>query len=203
MARTFLILHGVNGSGLGHWQTYLAQQLRGRGENVLYPELSGKEEPDREVWIKELREQLALAGDPAELTVVCHSLSCILWMHHAHDRATPPVARLLLVSPPGPSIVRAFRPTFHPIPMDAGRLHAAAGQMLLVCTNGDPRCPETAAECYGNILGLETVLLPNEAAHINSASGYGAWPAMAALCLAPGIGANLLQPGAGRNATAR
>jgi predicted alpha/beta hydrolase family esterase len=43
MSRAFLILHGVNGSGLGHWQTLLAQHLRQRGEAVLYPELSGKE----------------------------------------------------------------------------------------------------------------------------------------------------------------
>lgn len=194
MARTFLILHGVNGSGLEHWQTLLARHLRQRGEAVLYPELSGKEEPDRAVWLAELRAQLA-AADPAEMTVVCHSLSCILWLHHAQDRTCAPVDRLILVAPPGPSIVAEFRPTFHPVPMDGERLRASARHRLLIATNGDPRCAEKAARCYGEALGIETVLLPDAAEHINSASGFGAWPGMASLCLAAsGLNASLVRP---------
>ena len=200
MSRTFLILHGVNGSGLGHWQTLLAQHLRQRGETVFYPELSGKEEPDLRVWLKELREHIAAVPDVANLTVVCHSLSCILWLHHAQDRSFAPVGRAILVAPPGPSIVEEFRPTFHPVPMDAENLHRSARHLLLVCTNGDPRCPEKAALCYGRELAVDTVLLPDEAEHINSASGFGEWPGMAALCLAPGLNANLLQPAAAKKA---
>lgn len=193
-SRSFLILHGVNGSGLGHWQTLLSQHLRQRGETVFYPELSGKEEPDREVWLKELREHLASIPDPQDLTVVCHSLSCILWMHHAQDRSHGPVERVVLVAPPGPSIVDEFRPTFSPVPLDAEAFRASARQRLLICTNGDPRCPEKAALVYGHDLGIETVLLPDEAAHINSASGYGEWPGMAALCLSPGFQPHIVLP---------
>ena len=198
MARTFLILHGVNGSGLGHWQTLLAQQLRQRGEAVLYPELSGKEEPDCTVWLAELREQLATV-DPETVTVVCHSLSCILWMHHAYDRSFAPVDRLILVAPPSPSIVEEFRPTFHPVPMQADNLHASARHRLLIATNGDPRCPEKAGRCYGDALGIETVLLPDVAEHINLASGFGSWPGMAALCLsASGLNVDFVQANRGK-----
>jgi len=168
---------------MDHWQTHLAQRLRRRGEVVLYPELSSKEQPDCDVWIAELDQQLRSVPDLGELTVICHSLSCILWMHYAAD-PVPPVERLLLVAPPGPSILQEFRPTFFPIPIDEERLKASAREILLVCTNADPRCPEKAAVCYGAEFGLRTVILPDEAEHINIASGFGDWPEMSALCLA-------------------
>jgi predicted alpha/beta hydrolase family esterase len=184
VARSFLVLHGVNGSGMDHWQTFLTQRLRRRGETVFYPELSSKEQPDRAVWLSELKEQLRAIPDRGELTVVCHSLACILWMHYAAEPDIEPVGSLILVAPPGPSILKEFRPTFYPAPADSDQLRASARNILLVCTNADPRCPEKAAECYGRHLGLRTVLLDDEAAHINIASGFGDWPEMAVLCMA-------------------
>src|ERR671936_218582 len=77
---SFLILHGWQGSGPEHWQTWLAGRLLSRGERVSYPELP----------------------DPGELVVLCHSMACILWLHHAR-RAEAPVERVLLVAPPSPS----------------------------------------------------------------------------------------------------
>jgi len=35
----FLILHGLEGSGSEHWQTWLAGRLRERGLEVAYPDL--------------------------------------------------------------------------------------------------------------------------------------------------------------------
>ena len=47
---SFLILHGWQGSGPGHWQTWLAGRLRDRGERVSYPELP--EHPDHALFFK-------------------------------------------------------------------------------------------------------------------------------------------------------
>jgi predicted alpha/beta hydrolase family esterase len=40
LARSFLILHGYEGSGPEHWQTWLAERLREADETVAYPDLS-------------------------------------------------------------------------------------------------------------------------------------------------------------------
>jgi predicted alpha/beta hydrolase family esterase len=192
VARSFLILHGVNGSGLGHWQTYLAQKLRQRGETVFYPELPDNAEPDCATWRAALRAEMANIADPAHLTVVCHSLGCILWLHHALDPDGPPVERLILVAPPGPSIIKEFRPTFHPVTIGSDQLKASAKNIVLISTDADPRCQETATACYGNRWGLRSITLKPSAEHINTASGFGEWPAMASLCLAQGLPDHLL-----------
>lgn len=48
--------------------------------------------------------------------------------------------------------------------------------ILLVCSDADPFCPERAAVHFGAALGIETRRLPPEACHINVAAGYGPWP---------------------------
>ena len=113
--KSFLLLHGTGGSGPGHWQSFLAQTLRSSGANVYYPDLPSKDSPDLTEWRRELDSTLASAGDHSKLTVVCHSLGCALWMHHAHgnaqslrDDCSPayinPVDRLVLVAPAGQSL---------------------------------------------------------------------------------------------------
>src|SRR4051794_17811605 len=94
---SFLILHGWTGSGVEHWQSRLALALRRARERVLYPELPDPDEPQRDRWLAALDEQLAVAG--ADTTVLCHSLACLLWFHHA-ARKPQPVTRALLVAPP-------------------------------------------------------------------------------------------------------
>ena len=38
-AVAFLILHGLEGSGPEHWQSWVAGRLRARGHQVAYPDL--------------------------------------------------------------------------------------------------------------------------------------------------------------------
>jgi len=185
VARSFLILHGYAGSGPEHWQTWLADRLRRAGEHVAYPELPSPFAPRLEAWREALEAELrALPGDPV---VVCHSLACILWLHHAAAavREGGRAERVLLVAPP--SARAGFRPILpcFPVPVDRGRVTAAAtGETRVVCSV-DPYCPEGAEVLYGEPLGLPVDRLPH-GAHINPESGYGPWPAAEAWCYAGG-----------------
>lgn len=179
-----LILHGWRGSGLRHWQTWLAHELRRAGAAVRYPELPACETPCPDRWGAALHPELAaLAAAPGdgERVVVCHSLGCVLWLREAH-RIAPEhrVDRVALVSPPCPgSRVPELAP-FYPSGAEKRHVEAAArGRTLLVCSDNDPYCPNGGArEHWGDPLGLEADVLPS-AGHLNAEAGFGPWPAMA------------------------
>src|SRR5439155_5817917 len=97
---SFLILHGYAGSGPGHWQTWLAGRLRALDATVAYPDLPDAEAPQLRSWLEALDGELAALADPP--VVLCHSLACLLWLHHAATGGRP-AERLLLVAPPSPA----------------------------------------------------------------------------------------------------
>lgn len=172
MGRSFLILHGLDGSGPEHWQTWLAGRLRERGEHVAYPDLPDAAEPVLDDWLDTLRAEMsALPGEPI---VLCHSLGCILWLHHGGPE------RALLVAPPAQ--LPELPPSFFPAPMPQG-LDAE-----LWCSDDDPYCPSGAASLYGDPLGLRVRVFPG-GGHLNTDAGYGAWPEAESWALASGSGA--------------
>jgi predicted alpha/beta hydrolase family esterase len=179
----FLLLHGwQNHRPKGHWQHWLADRLTERGHTVTYPQLPDADDPDLEVWLTELARHLAaLGGD--ERVVVAHSAAVLLWLHAVARGEVRPgaVDRVLLVSPPSPSVVAGYREiaAFAPPPLDGLRLPAPT---RLVAGDDDPYCPEGAATLYGGPLGVATDLLPG-AAHLDPAAGYGPWPAVRDWCL--------------------
>jgi uncharacterized protein len=195
LARSFLILHGYEGSGPEHWQSWLADRLRRAGETVSYPDLPSPFAPTLPAWRAALESELrALPGEP---TVVAHSLACVLWLHHCAQPVLEGgrAARVLLVAPP--SITGAPRPIrqFFPVPLDRPRVVAAAAETRLVCAPDDPYCPEDAAMVYGESLGIPVDALPG-AGHINTEAGYGPWPEAEAWCYgASAITSSRIAPG--------
>lgn len=186
-SRQFLILHGWGGSGPEHWQSWLAARLRAAGETVHDPLLPDPDDPLRDAWLIALRAELAAM--PGERVVICHSLAVLLWLHYAQRPDSGPADRLLLVSPPGPSVNNPQVESFFPAPLDADALKRSARKMLLVCSAADPFCPEKAELIYGQPLGIATRVLPPEARHINVAAGYGPWPWVEQWCLDLLVGA--------------
>ena len=181
MTRSFLILHGYAGSGPEHWQSWLAERLRASGETVAYPDLPDPYEPRLPAWREALAQQLrALHG---ELTVLAHSLACILWLHHCREPVTPGAraARVLLVAPPSVAGAPPSIRSFFPVSLDPASVAAAAASTRLVCAPDDPYCPEGAAVLYGAPLGIEVEVLDG-AGHVNPDAGFGPWPAAAAWC---------------------
>ncbi|GAA1683598.1 hypothetical protein GCM10009830_33560 [Glycomyces endophyticus] len=166
----------------GHWQNELALDLRGRGEQVFYPQLPDTDRPSLEAWVEAVLAELELMR--GEKVVVCHSLACTTWLHVS--AAVPAAAdRLLLVSPPGPGVFDwDVIAGFDPAALDLGRLKLAAATPRLACSDNDPYCPEGAEAVFGGPLGCDVDLLPG-AGHITYDDGYGNWPSALAWCLDP------------------
>ena len=56
MSTSYLLLHGLGGSGPEHWQTWLSTQLVERGQRVYYPQFPDHDEPSLAIWLQELSE---------------------------------------------------------------------------------------------------------------------------------------------------
>src|SRR4051812_48162353 len=162
----YLILHGYQGSGPGHWQSWLAGRLRSSDAAVRFPDLPDADAPQLERWREALEGELGAFSEPP--VVLCHSLACLLWLHHAASGGAP-AARTLLVAPPSETGLPEPLRSFFPVP--APELANAR----LVCSDNDPYCPEGAASLYD----LPADVLPG-AGHINPDAGFGPWPAVEA-----------------------
>jgi uncharacterized protein len=169
----FLLIHGIEGSGPEHWQSWLATRLHARGLDVAYPSLPDADSPQVERWLDALDAELA--GMPvAETTVLCHSLGSLLWLHHAARHPQQQVARALLVSPPQPDHEEPPSVGFRPTPLDRDGVAAAARETRLVCSTDDPWCPPVTSRRIGETTGIPIDWLEN-AGHINTDAGYGPW----------------------------
>ncbi|HEX2504137.1 MAG TPA: alpha/beta hydrolase, partial [Miltoncostaeaceae bacterium] len=156
-ARAYLILHGLaNHRPPGHWQRWLAERLRSRGETVVYPGLPAADAPRRGPWEAALREHLtSLAG--RERIVVCHSLACLLWLGAGPWAAGPEgIGRLLLVAPPASELVPPEGADLRLEGMDAAAVRAGvAAPIRIACSDGDPYAAPSTAERYAERLGAE------------------------------------------------
>ncbi|MBG0563058.1 RBBP9/YdeN family alpha/beta hydrolase [Actinoplanes aureus] len=187
-AESFLLLHGwQNRRPPAHWQHWLAGELTRLGHPVDYPQLPHPDHPDLDTWLTELQTRVA-ALPGRRRTVLCHSLSCLLWLNAAARSAVPvPVDRVLLVAPPSREItlslpeIAAFAV---PETLTPDHLRAAAKHTRLIGTDNDPYCPAGPAPAYGDRLDIPTLVLPG-AAHLNVDAGYGSWPSLLDWCLSP------------------
>jgi predicted alpha/beta hydrolase family esterase len=179
----FLILHGWQGSGPGHWQTWLAGRLRARGAVVSYPELPEPDTPQLDRWMEALDSELSHGADHP--VVLCHSLACVLWLQRAHLGEPAGAERVLLVAPPSPSASLPGVRGFFPLSVEPADVAAAAESTQIVASDNDPYCPEGASRLYGEALDLPVALLPG-AGHINPDAGYGPWPAVERWCVGSG-----------------
>ena len=134
-ARSFLILHGLEGSGPGHWQTWLTARLRADAERVAYPDLPDADLPSLHAWREALNGELAALPD-VETVVVCHSLACLLYLHHVDDGGAQ-ADRVLLVAPPSEGADIPQIAAFFPAPLPA--LRPARGSSAPTTTRTAPR----------------------------------------------------------------
>jgi predicted alpha/beta hydrolase family esterase len=174
--RSYLIVHGWQGNTAEHWQTWLAERLRAAGETVAYPELPDPDEPQLPAWLAALEAELD--GLPGEPVVLCHSLGCLLWLHHA--ARGPAEGRALLVAPPSAMAGIPELASFFPAP--AAPVLAPGSR--LVCADDDPYNPPGAAAEYGG-LGIPVDAIAG-GGHLNADAGYGPWPEVEAWCLGQG-----------------
>ena len=176
-----VIVPGWQGSGEGHWQHWLAGELRAAGRQVHVPAFADLDRPDLAQWLAALRS--TLAGLPADgYDVVAHSLGAVLWLHHvATPHEAPRPARVVLVAPPSPATTLPEIAAFFPPPLDVDALRRSADGSVLVGGDDDPYLPEGITAAYGLPLKIATTVVPG-GGHLNPEAGYGPWPAVLDWC---------------------
>ena len=176
-----VIVPGWNGSGPGHWQTWLAEQLTEAEREVRHPAFPDVDHPDLGDWLAALRE--VLEGLPeAGYDLVAHSLGAVLWLHHVMEPGgSSRPARVALVAPPSPHLQEPTVQQFLPPPLDIDAVRHAAEGTVLIGGDTDPHLPEGIAEAYGRPLKMATTVIEG-GGHLNVDSGYGPWSAMLDWC---------------------
>ncbi|RYL89790.1 alpha/beta fold hydrolase [Sporolactobacillus sp. THM7-4] len=178
---SFLILHGLGGSGEGHWQRWLYNELKKRNKSVFFPQFSGQDRPVKEIWLEQLNHVIGSIPETDPLVVVTHSLGCILWIHYAAQAARRRVKRAILVSPPSQYLSISEIRNFFPLPETKDSLATAADKTMFVMSANDPYLPQQAVSQYFEY-GVPCVILPGMG-HINVESGWGPWPWILESCL--------------------
>lgn len=172
MRQTILIVPGYRGSGAGHWQTWLEQEV---------PEarrVSGIdwEDPLLARWAGEFRREIDEA--PGAVWLVAHSFGCLASVVAAADRPHK-VAGLLLVAPADPERfdLLGLRRDQQAGASVAEHLPAASFNCpsMLVASRSDPWLGFDAARRWAERWGSHFVDV-GRAGHINVDSGHGAWP---------------------------
>ena len=183
MGQSFLILHGLGGSGPEHWQSWLYNQLVDAGEKVFYPTLPEYDNPHKDKWIQTLEDTFkTIASD--QITVIAHSLGCILWLHFVckndkliNDR----VNRVVLVAPPSPYLKHKIIQRFFPLMVKGKETIQSFNRTLQIQSTNDPYCSVEDSQFFKD-LGLEQLLVINKG-HINIDSGFGKWQWILDYCL--------------------
>jgi predicted alpha/beta hydrolase family esterase len=180
---TVVILHGLDGSPEGHWQGWLAGELRRRGRSVLSPELPRKDRPNLIDWMDELHVILSSVGPGS--VVVAHSLGALLWLYYASVPEAVKLSRVLLVAPPGGVDLDQSGRVIgqRALHLDRQLIQESADRILLVGSENDPLCIWGFISEYALPLGLPFLKLPDEARHVNVESGFGPWPFPLRWCL--------------------
>jgi len=162
-----LIVPGLGGSGAQHWQTHLEQSL----PSALRVEQNDWDQPDLASWIERLASAVeALPGS----VIVAHSLGCPLVAHFARRHPDLWIGAALLVAPADvdsarhtPEHVRGFAP----IP-----LLRLAFRSIVVASTDDPYIGAARARELAQAWGAGFVDA-GASGHINTAAGFGPWPA--------------------------
>lgn len=181
MARV-VIGHGyTNTRPEGHWQRYLATELRATGHQVFYPQFPNPEAPDAAAWQALLVAETGLANElnhsAGELIYVGHSLGSVNWMLAASRQALPAkFDRVLLVAPADPALLGRI-PGFDldlADPKLPARVAEATASLTLIGSDSDPWSPNGIQRTFADPLGLTAKILPG-AKHFSKDDGFGRW----------------------------
>ena len=183
MNHSFIILHGLGGSGPAHWQSWLYKELLDAGENVYYPTLPNYDNPHKDEWMQTLEHTFQTISSD-HITVIAHSLGCILWLQFAqkHDQKIKNIVkRVILVAPPSPYLDHQIIQRFFPLPIKGKGTVQSYNCILQIQSTNDPYCSVEDSH-YFKRLGIKQLLVVDKG-HINIESGFGKWPWILDYCM--------------------
>lgn len=190
--RTVLICHGWGGNKPNHWQEWLAAELPAHGVDIRYPKMPDPGSPRLAAWIARLHEEVRQLPAAERVSVVCHSLGAITWMHYSTVATSPVASRVLLVAPPYVShdLPPADTPpgidSFFPVPLNAASIRNAAGETSILFGENDCYGTEDQTKAYSDRLDVPLYMIPG-AGHVSPYWGYGDWPWMLNWCLGKAV----------------
>ena len=163
-----LILPGLNNSGPQHWQSLWESSL----ENVVRVQQDNWDEPELDLWMAKLSEQIEKCKD--DVILVAHSLGCALavhWISAPQSSAlhVKQVKGLFLVAPPDVGQTTFPAPSFSPMP----ETHLSIASIVIASDN-DPWCDVALATNWARCWGSDFHSIGAKG-HINSESGLGRW----------------------------
>ena len=162
-----IIVPGLNGSGLDHWQTRWRQKLA----TARAVEQADWDNPVLTDWTQNLVDAVNAATKP--VVIVAHSLG-VLTVVHAAPMFTPgKVAGAFLVAPPSKDSILSIAE------IDDAFAHAPRDPLpfpsVLVASRNDEYGHYHEAEDHAYAWGSR-IVDAGDSGHINSASGHGPWP---------------------------
>lgn len=166
MAKTLLIVPGLNGSGPDHWQSHWEACL----PNAVRIVQSDWERPQLVPWIDAL--MAGIAANPGAI-LVAHSLGCALVANAVKADPAIDVAAAMLVSPSDVDWIDHIEDPlrdFAPMP-----LCRFPFRTIVVASRDDPYVRFERAEFFACEWGAELADVGVKG-HINAESGLGDWP---------------------------
>ena len=167
-----LLVHGYDGSGQGHWQRWLFDELRRRQVDVRFPELPEPLAPQKSAWVAALGDVVARADEP--VICICHSLGCWALDHLLAERGAQGINAALMVAPPSPYLLFEPVDSFLPPPRRREAWAAIAPRSRLVGSDNDEFTSAEEFQQIARTLGIECTIVAG-GGHINVDSGYGPW----------------------------
>lgn len=171
---TILIVPGLYGSELQHWQTWIERKLP-KAQRV---EQDDWDSPILPIWANAVSQEISRAR--SKVWIIAHSFGCLASIYAA-QRQPEKVAGAMLVAPANPQrfslqglqsgeIYTSARDTI------AAHLpkHALDFPTVVVASSNDPWMPLADAEHWADYWESRFINI-GAAGHINVASGFGAW----------------------------
>lgn len=156
---TTLIVPGLYGSGVDHWQSWIERKI----PNCVRVVQSDWSTPNLPQWSAKLRRELSRA--PGRVWIVAHSFGCLAAVQTAFDYQER-IAGLMLVAPADPARF-GLQSVISAVPLG---MHS-----IVVASTNDRWMAFERAAAWADVWGSELINV-GAAGHINANAGYGAWP---------------------------
>ncbi len=156
---TTLIVPGLHGSGVDHWQSWFEAQIPGCIRVIQ----SDWTVPDLASWSARVRRELNRV--PGRVWIVAHSFGCLAAVNVAAE-SSERISGMMLVAPADPSRFGLQKV----IPSGVLGVHS-----IIVASTNDRWMSIDRANTWANAWGSQLINL-GQVGHINASSGHGAWP---------------------------
>ncbi len=184
-----VIFHAIGSHAGDHWQQWLHDQLKAKDFEVVMPQLSNADHPDRAQWLQEAKQAIG-DSNPEELILVGHSLGVTTALDYLEQTDKEVNA---LVSVAGfyadyGSELNSYFLRAKAVDVEKVRHNLTNGYVIF--SDNDPYVDQKALQELADALLVDPIIIPG-GGHFNTEAGYTEFPKLLELILeiadAPGL----------------